>query len=69
MLSGGHAIVYVSEMDAAVRFYTGVLGLNLTNRYGDKWATVEAGRNLVIGLHPRSPRSPAPGSRAPSCWA
>ena len=63
MLSGGHAIVYVSEMDAAVRFYTDVLGLNLTNRYGDKWATVEAGRNLVIGLHPRSPKSPAPGTR------
>ena len=50
-------------MDAAVRFYTGVLGLNLTNRYGDKWATVEAGRNLVIGLHPRTPRSPVPGTK------
>ena len=63
MLSGGHAIVYVSNMDAAVRFYSDVLGLNLTNRYGDKWATVEAGRNLVIGLHPRTPRSPAPGTK------
>lgn len=62
LLSGGHAIVYVSEMDAAVRFYADVLGLNLTNRYGDKWATVEAGRNLVIGLHPRTPRSPVPGT-------
>ena len=30
MLSGGHAIVYVSEMDAAVRFDADVLGLNLT---------------------------------------
>ena len=65
MLSGGHAIVYVAEMDAAVRFYSDVLGLNLTNRYGDKWATVEAGRNLVIGLHPRTARSPAPVRRAP----
>ncbi len=63
MLAGGHAIVYVSQMDAAVRFYAGVLGLNLTNRYGDKWATVEAGRTLVIGLHPRSPRSPTPGTK------
>jgi catechol 2,3-dioxygenase len=63
MLSGGHALVYVSEMDAAVRFYADVLGLNLTNRYGDKWATVEAGHNLVIGLHPRSPKSPAPGTK------
>ena len=63
MLTGGHALVYVSEMDAAVRFYRDVLGLNLTNRYGDKRATVEAGRNLVIGLHPRSPGSPAPGTK------
>lgn len=63
MLSGGHAIVYVSEMDAAVRFYADVLGLNLTNRCGDKWATVEAGHNLVIGLHPPSPKSPAPGTK------
>lgn len=63
MLSGGHALVYVSDMDAAVRFYAGVLGLKLTNRYGDKWATVEAGRDLVIGLHPRTPRSPVPGTK------
>jgi catechol 2,3-dioxygenase len=63
MLSGGHALVYVSEMDAAVRFYTEVLGLTLTNRYGDKWATVEAGSTLVIGLHPQSAKSPAPGTK------
>ncbi len=63
MLSGGHALVYVSDMNVAVNFYVNVLGLELTNRYGDKWATVEAGRNLVIGLHPRTPRSPAPGTK------
>jgi predicted enzyme related to lactoylglutathione lyase len=63
LLSGGHAIVYVSDMDAAVRFYVELLGLNLTNRYGDHFATVEAGRNLVIGLHPRSPRAAAPGTK------
>ena len=53
-----------SEMDAAVRFYTGVLGLNLTNRYGDKWATVEARRNLVIGLLSRTARSPVPATKS-----
>jgi catechol 2,3-dioxygenase-like lactoylglutathione lyase family enzyme len=63
LISGGSAIVYVSDMDAAVRFYVEVLGLNLTNRYGDKWATVEAGSTLVIGLHPRSARFPAPGTK------
>ncbi len=62
MLSGGHATVYVSNMDASVRFYTEVLELKLTNRFGDHWATVEAGRSLVIGLHPRSPKHPEPGT-------
>ena len=39
-------------MDNAIRFYTEVLGLKLTNRFGNNWATVQAGKTLVIGLHP-----------------
>ncbi|MCU1262991.1 MAG: hypothetical protein JWO80_5876 [Bryobacterales bacterium] len=35
MISGGNATVFVSNMDRAVEFYTGVLGLKLTNRFGD----------------------------------
>lgn len=62
-LVGGHATVFISNMDAAVRFYRDVLGLRLTNRFDPHWATVEAGRKLVIGLHPQSPHSPAPGTR------
>jgi catechol 2,3-dioxygenase-like lactoylglutathione lyase family enzyme len=50
-------------MDAAVRFYASVLGLKLTNRYGNQLATVEAGSTLVIVLHRKTPRSPAPGTR------
>jgi len=61
-VTGGHAIVYVSNMDAAVRFYTESLGLKLTNRYGDQFATVEAG-GLVIVLHPQTPRTPKPGAK------
>ena len=61
-LSGGHAIVYVSDMDAAIGFYSGALGLKLTNRFGDKFATVEAGQ-LVVALHPQTARSPIPGTR------
>jgi catechol 2,3-dioxygenase-like lactoylglutathione lyase family enzyme len=61
-LSGGHAIVYVSSMDAAVRFYSEVLELPLTNRYGDHLATVEAGA-LVIALHPQTARTPKPGTK------
>lgn len=63
MISGGNATVFVSNMDRAVRFYTGVLGLKLTNRFGDNWATVDAGKGLTIGLHPASPKYPAPGTK------
>lgn len=61
-ISGGHAIVYVSDMDAAVRFYSGTLGLTLTNRFGGNFATVEAGR-LVLAIHPKTPRTPEPGTK------
>jgi predicted enzyme related to lactoylglutathione lyase len=63
MVTGGNATVFVSDMDRAVVFYTEVLGLKLTNRFGNAWATVEAGKGLTIGLHPRSPHYPAPGTR------
>jgi len=63
MISGGNITVMVSNMDASVRFYTETLGMKLTNRFGDHWATVDAGRGLIIGLHPVSPKYPAPGTR------
>lgn len=63
MIHGGNATVYVSNMDKAVRFYTEVLGLKLTNRFGNHWATVQAGKSLVIGLHPLGPQAPPPGTR------
>ena len=63
MISGGNATIYVSNMDNAVRFYTEVLGLKLTNRFGNEWATVDAGPGLTIGLHPASPLVPAPGTK------
>lgn len=63
MISGGNVTVFVSNMDAAVRFYTEILGLKLANRFNDHWATVEAGRGLTIGLHPASPKYPVPGTK------
>jgi predicted enzyme related to lactoylglutathione lyase len=63
MITGGNATVFVSNMDRAVQFYTEVLGLKLTNRFGDSWATVDAGKGLTIGLHPASPKYPAPGTK------
>ncbi len=63
MVSGGNATVFVSDMDRSVRFYTEVLGLRLANRFGNSWATVEAGKGLTIGLHPASPKYELPGTR------
>lgn len=63
MISGGNVTIFVSNMDAAVEFYTNVLGLKLVNRYGDDWATIDAGKGLTIGLHPASPKNPAPGTK------
>ena len=63
MIYGGNATIYVSSMDSAIRFYTEALGLKLTNRFGDNWATVQAGRTLVIGLHPWSEKFPRPGTK------
>jgi catechol 2,3-dioxygenase-like lactoylglutathione lyase family enzyme len=63
MIAGGNATIYVSNMDAAVRFYTEALGLKLTNRFGDNWATVQAGTTLVVGLHPWSAKFPRPGTK------
>ena len=63
MITGGNATVYVSNMDHAVRFYTEVLGLTLTNRFGNHFATVQAGTTLRIGLHPWSSKYPSPGTK------
>jgi catechol 2,3-dioxygenase-like lactoylglutathione lyase family enzyme len=62
LIAGGHAIVYVSDLDAAINFYTKTLGLTLTNRFGDNIAFAEAGK-LVLAIHPRTKRTPSPGER------
>lgn len=63
MISGGNATVFASDMDAAVRFYTEVLGMRLINRFGNSWATIQAGASLTIGLHPASSKYPKPGTK------
>ena len=59
MFRSGNVTIYVSNMDQAVRFYSETLGLKLAYRFGDHWASVEAGRGLTIGLHPASADNPA----------
>ena len=63
MISGGNATIFISNMDRAIQFYTEVLDMKLTNRFGDHWATVDAGKGLIVGLHPASSKYPAPGTK------
>jgi predicted enzyme related to lactoylglutathione lyase len=63
MISGGNATIFVADMDRSIRFYTDVLGLRLTNRFGNDWATVSAGEGLTIGIHPASPNHAQPGTK------
>jgi len=63
MISGGNATIIVANLDRSIRFYTEVLGLHLTNRFGNDWATVSAGEGLTIGIHPASTKYPAPGTK------
>lgn len=61
MVTGGNATVFITNMDASIKFYTEVLGMTVTSHYGDAWATVAAG-GFEIGLHPVGPKSPATGT-------
>ena len=63
MVSGGNATIIVADMDRSIRFYTEVLGLALTNRFGNDWATVSAGDFFTIGIHPASPKYQKPGTK------
>lgn len=63
MISGGNATIIVADMDRSIHFYTAVLGLRLTNRFGNDWATVTAGDALTIGIHPASAKYPPPGTK------
>ncbi len=63
MINGGNATIYVSDINASIRFYTETLGLTLRMRAADHWAEIDAGPGLIIGLHPaNSPHSPKPGT-------
>jgi catechol 2,3-dioxygenase-like lactoylglutathione lyase family enzyme len=62
MIRGGNATIFVSDFDAAVRFYTEVLGLTLRMNAAPYWAEVVAGNELVIGIHPTNENHAAPGT-------
>jgi catechol 2,3-dioxygenase-like lactoylglutathione lyase family enzyme len=57
-----HVWFWVADMDRAVGFYTGQLGLELRMRHGNDWAELDGG-GIRIGLHggPGAEASPLPG--------
>lgn len=63
MIKGGSPIVYVSDLDRSVEFYTNVLGLRLQLYEPGHIAMIDCGDGLAIGLHPASPHAPAPGAK------
>jgi catechol 2,3-dioxygenase-like lactoylglutathione lyase family enzyme len=64
VIHGGNTTIYVTDIEASVRFYTQTLGLKLRMRAGDKWAEIDAGPGLILGLHPAEPpHTPEPGMR------
>jgi predicted enzyme related to lactoylglutathione lyase len=63
MINGGNATIFVSDLNRAVKFYTETLELKLRYQAEDKWAEVDAGNGLVLGLHPAGPQSVTPGTR------
>ena len=66
MVTCGNATVFITSMDAAIKFYTQTLGMNLKEHYGNHWATLEAG-GFTIGLHPKSEKAPPPGTAGSIC--
>lgn len=67
-ITSGNATVFVSDMDAALHFYTTVLGGDMSFRAGDDWAEVSYG-SFTVGLHgPPRPESPCqPGVPGAVC--
>lgn len=58
MLSKAMPTVFVRDMDAAIRFYAETLGMKVTARYGNHFASLDCD-GLAIGLHPASAQNPA----------
>jgi catechol 2,3-dioxygenase-like lactoylglutathione lyase family enzyme len=54
MFSNGNATIFVSDMDRSVSFYTKVLGLKLAQRFGNAWASVEAGKRQSACIPPQA---------------
>jgi len=54
MLHGGIITIFVSDFAQALDFYRNSLGFSLEYLVEHKWACLDAGGGLKLGLHPRS---------------
>jgi catechol 2,3-dioxygenase-like lactoylglutathione lyase family enzyme len=60
MFKSANVTVMVTDLQRAVLFYTGTLGLELKAQYGEEFAEVAA-PGVAIGLHPSGRQGPQPG--------
>jgi catechol 2,3-dioxygenase-like lactoylglutathione lyase family enzyme len=51
MISGGIAMLFVTDVAKSTRFFVETLGMKLVQDGGAHWAAVDAGDGFVIGLH------------------
>ena len=63
MISGGTATVFVTDFERALAFYSVILELTVLERFGNDWASLQAGTGLVLSLHPVSEKSPLAGKQ------
>jgi predicted enzyme related to lactoylglutathione lyase len=54
----GHVVLNVTDLERAVTFYTGVLGLEVSDRYPDAVAAAPGAASVRGGTHGRSDRCP-----------
>jgi catechol 2,3-dioxygenase-like lactoylglutathione lyase family enzyme len=60
LFKNSNVTVMVSDLNRAIQFYIGTLGLSLQYEVQGHWAQVEA-PGLTIGLHPAGEHGPRPG--------
>jgi catechol 2,3-dioxygenase-like lactoylglutathione lyase family enzyme len=61
VIKKAQATVYVTDIDSALKFYSGVLGMHVRSHWGRDFAELET-PGITIGLHP-STNGPRPGTK------
>lgn len=61
--NGGNAVIIVADVEAAVKFYTEVIGLTVSKRLDERHVMVDAGKGFSIMIHGPSPQFLEPGTR------